>query len=128
MIHPASIKAVRERMDIIEVISEHLKLSKSGAELVAKCPFHKENTPSFKVSHTKQIYKCFGCNKSGDAITFLQEHKKMSFADAINFLAKKYNISLEEVETVKEYAKPKLSDLPLTSPPKGIFRIKGNNS
>lgn len=125
MIHPASIKAVRERMDIIEVISEHLKLSKSGAELVAKCPFHKENTPSFKVSHTKQIYKCFGCNKSGDAITFLQEHKKMSFSEAITFLAKKYNISLEEVAPIKEYAKPKISEMPLTSPQRAFLETRG---
>lgn len=125
MIQPSSIKAVRDRMDIVEVISDYVKLSKEGAELVAKCPFHKENTPSFKVSKTKQIYKCFGCGESGDAIAFIQKHKSLKFNEAINLIADKYKISLDEVEPKKEYKRPTLSEIPLMSSQRQFFTDRG---
>jgi twinkle protein len=116
MIEPYSIQQVRERMDIVEVVSEYLTLKREGVELVSKCPFHKENTGSFKVSKSKQIYKCFGCGESGDAIRFVEKIRNTTFIEAIKMLATKYFINLEEVKPEKEYTRPKYVPKSLPKP------------
>lgn len=82
-----------------EVLGDFINIKRRGSNLMANCPFHDEKTPSFVVSPAKGIYKCFGCGKSGNSITFLMEHENLAYADAIRYLARKYNIEI--VETVK---------------------------
>jgi DNA primase len=88
------INRVREANDIVEVISEYLPLKKKGKSYTALCPFHPEKTPSFSVSQERQIYHCFGCGKGGNVYTFLMEHEKLSFYEALKLLAKRANIAL----------------------------------
>lgn len=87
---------------IEDVIAEFVTLKKQGKNLVGLCPFHTEKTPSFNVNPGKGIYKCFGCGKAGDAASFLMEYQKMSFPEALKYLAKRYNISIQEKERSEE--------------------------
>ncbi|HEX7906245.1 MAG TPA: CHC2 zinc finger domain-containing protein [Chitinophagaceae bacterium] len=105
MISQETIDNVKNRMNLAEVVQDFLKLKKHGTNLVGLCPFHNEKTPSFTISPAKQIYKCFGCGKSGDSIQFLIEHEQLSYVGAIEWLAKKYNVQVE-LEGKKEYVKP----------------------
>lgn len=103
MIPPDTIQQIVNRIDIVDIISGFVKLKRRGANYLGLCPFHDENTPSFTVSPTKEIYKCFGCGKSGNTITFLMEHEKYTYVEAIRWLAKKYGIEIEETDTSPEY-------------------------
>lgn len=86
---------VKQKTDIVSVVSEHLDLKKAGRNYKALCPFHSEKTPSFTVSPELQIFKCFGCNSSGDVFTFLQEYEGMDFPEALRMLAKRAGIRLK---------------------------------
>ncbi len=81
---------------IEEVVGDFVALKKRGTSLIGNCPFHNEKTPSFNVSVTKGIYKCFGCGKGGDAVHFIMDHEKYSYPEALKYLAQKYNIEVEE--------------------------------
>ena len=96
MISPATIQQILGRLDIIDVIGGFVKLKKRGANYLGLCPFHNEKTPSFTVSPAKEIYKCFGCGKSGNTVSFIMEHEKYSYAEALKWLANKYGIEIEE--------------------------------
>ncbi|MGZ8557615.1 MAG: CHC2 zinc finger domain-containing protein, partial [Chitinophagaceae bacterium] len=96
MISPNTIQQILGRIDIIDVVGGFVKLKKRGASYLGLCPFHNEKTPSFTVSPAKEIYKCFGCGKSGNSISFIMEHEKYSYVDALKWLAKKYDIEIEE--------------------------------
>src|SRR3954466_852003 len=96
MINPASIQEVMNRADIVDVIGQFVKLKRRGTNYIGNCPFHNEKTPSFTVSPSKEIYKCFGCGKSGNTISFIMEHEKYSYVDALKWLAARYNITIEE--------------------------------
>jgi DNA primase len=86
---------VRERTDIVKVISGYLSLKKAGADrMVGLCPFHTEKTPSFSVSPSKQMYYCFGCGEGGDTIKFLREVEHLEFAEAVERLAKESGITV----------------------------------
>ncbi|MEK7160206.1 MAG: DNA primase, partial [Patescibacteria group bacterium] len=87
---------IREKIDIVSFISEYLPLKKMGRNFKANCPFHSENTPSFVVSPERQIWHCFGCNKGGDAYTFLMEYENMEFPEALRALAKKTGVTLRQ--------------------------------
>jgi DNA primase len=102
MISPQTIEQITNRIDIIDVVGEYVKLKKRGANYLGLCPFHNEKTPSFTVSPAKEIYKCFGCGKSGNTITFLMEHEKYSYTDALKWLAQRYNIEIQETEVSDE--------------------------
>lgn len=102
MIKNSSIQQVMDTMRVDEVLGDFLNLKRRGTNLLANCPFHDEKTPSFTISPTKGIYKCFGCGKSGNSVTFLMEHENISYIEAIRHLAKKYNITLEETEASGE--------------------------
>ncbi|MBD3287905.1 DNA primase [candidate division KSB1 bacterium] len=91
------IAEIREATDIVDLISGYLTLKKRGKNYFGLCPFHQENTPSFSVDPTKQIYHCFGCHKGGNAISFLMEYEKMSFLEAVRYLAEKAGISIPQV-------------------------------
>lgn len=106
MITEDCINTVKAATNAYDVVSSFVQLKKKGADFVACCPFHTEKTPSFSVSKSKNIYKCFGCGKAGDGITWLVEHEKMPYIDAIKWLATKYNIQLEETGTRKPKVKP----------------------
>lgn len=103
MIPQETIQQIVSRIDIIEIINSYVKLKKRGVNYIGLCPFHNEKSPSFTVSPSKEIYKCFGCGRSGNAIGFLMEHEKYSYVEALKWLAEKYNVEIEEKETSPEY-------------------------
>ncbi len=103
MISQESIQQIQSRIDIVEIVGSFVKLKKRGNSYLGLCPFHNEKTPSFTVSPTKEIYKCFGCGKSGNTISFLMEHEKYSYVESLRWLAGRYNIELEETAVSPEY-------------------------
>jgi len=98
MIKRNSIDQVFEIAAVEDVVREFVNLKRRGANLLGLCPFHDEKTPSFTVSPSKGLYKCFGCGKGGNVAGFIMEHEKLSYPEAIRWLAAKYNIVLEETE------------------------------
>ena len=102
MISRESIQQITNRIDILDVVGEFVKLKKRGTNYIGLCPFHNEKTPSFTVSPSKEIYKCFGCGKSGNSITFLMKHEKLSYVEALRWLANRYHIAIEETEQSEE--------------------------
>jgi len=90
------IDQVREQSNIVDVIGEHVRLKKTGRNYTGLCPFHNEKTPSFHVNPERGIYKCFGCGKAGNAITFVTEFQHMGFVDAVKHLAQKLGIPIPE--------------------------------
>ncbi|MDO4191276.1 MAG: CHC2 zinc finger domain-containing protein, partial [Bacteroidales bacterium] len=91
-----TIENIKETARIEDVVSDFVELHRSGSSLKACCPFHNEKTPSFVVTPSRQMYKCFGCGESGDVIKFVQKIKPCSFTEAIIYLANKYHIPIEE--------------------------------
>jgi len=102
MIQHNSVQKVIEAARIEEIVRDYVDLKNRGSNLTGLCPFHKEKTPSFSVSPSKNIYKCFGCGKAGGAVDFIMEVEQYSFVEAIRFLAKKYQIELEEKELTQQ--------------------------
>ncbi len=101
MIPQNTIASITEAARIEEVVGDFVTLKKRGVNFIACCPFHNEKTPSFTVSPTKNIYKCFGCGEAGSSINFVMEHENMTYPDALRYLAKKYNIHIEEIDDDK---------------------------
>ena len=111
MIPQETVNRILDTAQIVDVVSDFVTLKKRGANHIACCPFHNEKTPSFSVSASKGIYKCFGCGKSGTAVGFVMEHENMSYTEALKYLAKKYNIEVvEKEETAEEIAKRQRSE------------------
>ena len=102
MIPKETIEKIFEIARIEEVITSFIQLKKRGANFIGFCPFHDEKTPSFSVSPTKGIYKCFGCGKGGNSVSFIMEHEHYSYPEALKFLAEKYNIEVIERELTPE--------------------------
>jgi DNA primase len=102
MISQQTIQQILSRIDIIEIVGGFVRLKKRGTNYLGLCPFHNEKSPSFTVSPVKEIYKCFGCGRSGNTISFLMEHEKYSYAEALRWLAAKYNVEIEEKELSPE--------------------------
>ena len=88
--------------NIVEVISDYITLKRKGANFQACCPFHNEKTPSFVVSPSKGLFKCFGCGKAGNAVTFVMEHESITYPEALKVVAKKYGIEIHEKEMTEE--------------------------
>ncbi|MCC5630640.1 DNA primase [Nostoc sphaeroides CHAB 2801] len=97
-LHPDTIEEVKLRADIVDVVSEYVVLRKRGKDFVGLCPFHDEKSPSFTVSQTKQLYYCFGCQAGGNAIKFVMELGKRSFADVVLDLARRYQVPVQTLE------------------------------
>jgi len=97
-----SLDTLREKVDLVEVLSSHMLLKRSGATYKGLCPFHEEKTPSFMVQAGDTHYHCFGCGAHGDAIAFLMNHVKMSFVDAVESLAERFAVTLEKSEGEKK--------------------------
>ena len=102
MIPKETIDTIFETARIEEVVGDFVTLKKRGANMLGNCPFHDEKTPSFTVSPTKGIYKCFGCGKGGHAVNFVMEIDQLSYPEALKYLAKKYNIEVQEEEQTPE--------------------------
>lgn len=102
MIEQESIESLKNRLDIVDVVSRYLELKKAGANFKANCPFHDENSPSFVVSPSKQIYHCFGCGAGGDSIKFVMEYEKLNYPEAIEKLASEYNVQLKYTQGDKD--------------------------
>lgn len=102
MIPQDTVNKILDSAQIVEVISDFVSLKRRGANFIACCPFHNEKTPSFYVSPSKGIYKCFGCGKSGTAVGFIMEHESMTYVEALKYLAKKYGIEVKEKEDSPE--------------------------
>ncbi|MGR8941264.1 MAG: DNA primase, partial [Gammaproteobacteria bacterium] len=99
------------RVDIVDLIDAHLPLKKTGANFVARCPFHTEKTPSFSVNRDKQFYHCFGCGASGNAITFLMEFNRLDFVEAVEDLAAFVGVDVPREKSEFKHAPQKKDDL-----------------
>ena len=97
-LHQDTIEEVQQRVDIVEVISEHIVLRQRGRDYLGLCPFHNEKTPSFSVSREKQVYYCFGCGAGGNSYKFLMEIGKQSFTEVVLDLARRYQVEVKTVE------------------------------
>ena len=102
MIPQETVNRILDAAQITDVVGDFVTLKKRGANHMACCPFHNEKTPSFVVSPSKGIYKCFGCGKSGTAVGFIMEHENLSYVEALKYLAKKYHIEVVEKEESAE--------------------------
>lgn len=96
MISQATIQRIQDESRVEDVVGEFVALKKRGSGMLGLCPFHNEKTPSFTVSPARNIFKCFGCGKAGGPVQFLMEYQQLSYPDALRYLAKKYNIEIEE--------------------------------
>ncbi|KEI08599.1 DNA primase [Clostridium sp. K25] len=96
MISEEIIEKIKEQNNIVDVISESVKLKRTGRSFIGLCPFHNEKTPSFSVSEDKQIYKCFGCGEAGNVFTFVMKSRNLSFIEAVKYLGDKVNIHIED--------------------------------
>ena len=95
MIKNEFIERLRNTVDIVTVVGALIEIKKAGSNYKACCPFHNENSPSFNVSPSRQSYKCFGCGAGGDAIKFVMTHKRLSYPEAISYLADQFNLTVE---------------------------------
>ncbi len=102
MIDQATIDRILDAAQIVDVVSDFVTLRKRGVNYVGLCPFHNEKTPSFSVSPSKGLCKCFSCGKGGNAVHFIMEHEQMSYPEALRYLAKKYGIEIKERELTNE--------------------------
>jgi DNA primase len=109
MISQNTIQQILGRLDILDVVGSFVKLKKRGSNYLGLCPFHNEKTPSFTVSPTKELYKCFGCGKAGNTISFVMEHEKYSYVEALKWLANRYGIEIEETYQTDEQRQTQLA-------------------
>ena len=111
MIPQETVNLILDTAQIVDVVSDYVTLKRRGASYVACCPFHNEKTPSFYVTPSKGIYKCFGCGKSGTAVGFVMEQEHCSYPEALRYLARKYNIEIvEKEESPEEIARRQRSE------------------
>jgi twinkle protein len=106
MIPAETIEEIKSKVDVTQVIGAFVKLKKHGANMIGLCPFHQEKSPSFTVSAVRGMYKCFGCGKSGDAISFLMEHESIGYVKALEKLAAETGVQIDYEQSGKPYAKP----------------------
>ena len=102
MIDRSTVERILDAALITDVVQEYVPLKKRGVNLLGLCPFHNEKTPSFTVSPSKGIFKCFGCGKGGNSVNFIMEHEHLSYPEALKYLARKYHIEFEERESTPE--------------------------
>ena len=102
MIDRSTVDRIYAAANIVDIVGDYVTLKKKGVNYQACCPFHNEKTPSFVVSPSKGVYKCFGCGKGGNAVTFIMEHESISYPEALKIVAKRYGIAAEEREQTEE--------------------------
>lgn len=131
MIDPATIERIIDTAEITDVVQDFVTLKKRGVNYLGLCPFHNEKTPSFTVSPTKGIFKCFGCGKGGNAVNFIMEHEHISWPEALRYLARKYGIDVVETEVSdkeKEKQNERESMMLVTGYAQRFFSDKLHNS
>lgn len=111
IISKESLETLRQRVDLVDVLSSHMDLKRAGAAYKGLCPFHDEKTPSFTVQKGDSHYHCFGCGAHGDSIQFLMSHLKMNFTDAVESLAQRFHVPLKKMEASEEHKGPNKSAL-----------------
>ena len=122
---------VRNSIDIVKVISEYVRLRKTGANYLGLCPFHSEKTPSFNVHAGRQFYKCFGCDAKGDVFHFIQSIEGISFPESVKFLAERYGISLPRFnasDDLDEAAKERMALFEINARAASVFRDQLSNT
>ncbi len=102
MIDHSTVVRIIETAEILDVVQDFVTLKKRGVNYLGLCPFHNEKTPSFTISPSKGIYKCFGCGKGGNSVNFIMDHEHLSYAESLKYLARKYNIEVTEREETNE--------------------------
>ncbi len=102
MIDQATIDRILDAAQIVDVVSEFVTLRRRGVNYIGLCPFHNEKTPSFSVSPSKGLCKCFSCGKGGNVVHFIMEHEQLTYYEALKWLARKYNIEIKERELTDE--------------------------
>ena len=102
MIDRETVDRIYAAANIVDIIGDYVTLKRKGVNYQACCPFHNEKTPSFVVSPSKGVYKCFGCGKGGNAVTFLMEHENITYPEALKMVAKRYGIEVREKELTEE--------------------------
>ncbi len=110
MIPPQTVAQIIDAADIEDVVGNFVDLKPRGSNRIGLCPFHNEKTPSFSVSPSKGIYKCFGCGKAGSAVNFLMEHEKYTYPEALRWLGERYNIEIQEIESKEGKEQKKARD------------------
>ena len=96
------IEEVRSKNDIVDVVSQYVKLTRKGSSYFGLCPFHNEKTPSFSVTPGKQMYYCFGCGAGGNVFNFIMEYENFTFGEALKYLADRAGVELPKIEYSKE--------------------------
>src|SRR5690554_6634738 len=102
------IDEIRDSCDIVQLIGDYVRLQKSGKSFKGLCPFHNERTPSFNVNGEKGLYYCFGCGAGGDIINFVMEMEKLSFGEAVEFLARRFGLPLPEASPQRDDGRDEL--------------------
>lgn len=102
MISQKSVQEILETAKIEDIVQDFVNLKRRGVNMIGLCPFHSEKTPSFNVSPAKNIFKCFGCGQAGDPVKFIMEHEQLTFPEALQYIARKYNIEVEETAPTPE--------------------------
>lgn len=97
-----TVQRILDTAEIVDVVSDYVNLKRRGSSYLGLCPFHNERTPSFSVSKSKNICKCFSCGKGGSPVNFIMEIEQISYSEALRYLAKKYNIEIKEHEMSDE--------------------------
>ena len=105
MIDRLTIERIKDRADIVDVVSEFVSLKKVGVNYRGLCPFHNDHTPSFYVSPARRSCHCFVCGEGGDSVGFLMKHEQLTYPDALRWLARRYHIEIEERELTEEQKK-----------------------
>ncbi len=108
MISKETIEKILDAAQIVDVVGDFVALRRRGANYMACCPFHHEKTPSFSVSPSKGIFKCFGCGKAGNSVNFVMEHEQLGYVDALRFLGRKYSIEIADREETEQDAQNRL--------------------
>ena len=116
MIDRATVDRIMDAAQIVDVVSDFVTLRKAGVNYKGLCPFHDDRTPSFVVSPSKGLCKCFACGKGGNAVHFIMEHEQLSYPDALRYLARKYNIEIKERE---RKSRPRMNGKACSSSPNG---------
>lgn len=107
MINQDTVNKIIDTAQIVDVVQDFVSLKRRGVNFLGNCPFHNEKTPSFTVSPSKGIFKCFGCGKAGNSVGFIMEHEQLSYPEALRYLARKYNIEIEEETYTPEQVEQK---------------------